>query len=156
MPFCTRSSKLTLSVVVGAATPGFAKWIFAILCYIGAGIQVLGFIAVSKVSKSTIRSHSSVCYGVFKRHPLRKNLSYSNDIYHWTGSLPSPGSRCLSFGSSYPQLDTPPPKLTASSNTTLPARRVTTLLRSRTHQIRSATSSRGLMSGSWEVYGPSS
>ena len=152
MPFCSRSSKLTLSVVVGAATPGVAKWIFAILCYIGAGIQVLGFIAVSKVSKLPIRSYSSA----FKRPPLRKNLSYSNDICHWTGSSPLPDSRYLSFGSSYPQLDTPRPKRTARRNTTLPVRRVTTLPHLRAHQIRSVTSSRGLMSGSWEVYGPCS
>jgi hypothetical protein len=41
----------TLSIaapsIVGAATPGAAKWIFAVVCYVGAGIQVLGFIAVS-------------------------------------------------------------------------------------------------------------
>ena len=41
---------LPCNLVVGAVTPGAAKWIFAIVCYIGAGIQVLGFIAVSKVS----------------------------------------------------------------------------------------------------------
>ena len=45
--------------VVGAATPGAAKWIFAIVCYIGAGLQVLGLVAVSKVSKPSIRRHSA-------------------------------------------------------------------------------------------------
>lgn len=52
---CFRSSELTFSVVVGAATPGAAKWIFAIVCYIGAGLQLLGFVGVSKVSKSSSR-----------------------------------------------------------------------------------------------------
>ncbi|CDO73231.1 hypothetical protein BN946_scf185007.g286 [Trametes cinnabarina] len=32
--------------IVGAATPSFAKWIFAIVCYIGAAVQLLGIIAV--------------------------------------------------------------------------------------------------------------
>ncbi|KAI8981290.1 hypothetical protein BD414DRAFT_420034 [Trametes punicea] len=32
--------------IVGASTPSFAKWIFAIVCYIGAAIQILGFVAV--------------------------------------------------------------------------------------------------------------
>jgi hypothetical protein len=35
--------------VVGAATPSFARWIFAIICYVGAMIQILGFIGVAKV-----------------------------------------------------------------------------------------------------------
>jgi len=46
-------TEIAPSVVVGAATPGAAKWILAIICYIGAGIQVLGLIAVSKVRKSS-------------------------------------------------------------------------------------------------------
>ncbi|KAI0778561.1 hypothetical protein BD413DRAFT_465071 [Trametes elegans] len=32
--------------IVGASTPSFAKWLFAIVCYVGAAIQVLGIIAV--------------------------------------------------------------------------------------------------------------
>jgi len=42
----------TLSIatpsIVGAATPSFAKWILAIVCYAAAGIQILGFIGVSQ------------------------------------------------------------------------------------------------------------
>ncbi|KAJ3568802.1 hypothetical protein NP233_g5480 [Leucocoprinus birnbaumii] len=34
--------------IVGAATPSFAGWILAIICFIGAGVQILGFIGVSK------------------------------------------------------------------------------------------------------------
>lgn len=37
--------------VVGAtaATPSAAKWIFAIICYVGAALQLMGFVAVIKV-----------------------------------------------------------------------------------------------------------
>ncbi|OBZ80005.1 hypothetical protein A0H81_00937 [Grifola frondosa] len=42
----------TLSVatssIVGASTPSSAKWIFAIICYVGAALQVLAFVAVRK------------------------------------------------------------------------------------------------------------
>jgi hypothetical protein len=38
--------------VVGAATPSFAPWILAIVCFVGAAIQVLGFIGVAKVAFS--------------------------------------------------------------------------------------------------------
>jgi hypothetical protein len=37
-----------LCPVVGAATPSFARSIFAVVCYVGAMIQVLGFIGVAK------------------------------------------------------------------------------------------------------------
>lgn len=36
-------------IVVGAATPSSARWIFAAICYVGAVIQVLGFIGVAQV-----------------------------------------------------------------------------------------------------------
>lgn len=42
------SSLRPLCPVVGAATPSFARWIFAVVCYVGAMIQVLGFIGVAK------------------------------------------------------------------------------------------------------------
>jgi hypothetical protein len=42
----------TLSIatnsIVGASTPSFAKWITAVVCYIAAAIQILGFIGVSR------------------------------------------------------------------------------------------------------------
>jgi hypothetical protein len=44
----TCSSLRPLCPVVGAATPSFARSIFAVLCYIGAMIQVLGFIGVAQ------------------------------------------------------------------------------------------------------------
>lgn len=54
----------TLSVatpsIVGAATPGAAKWIFAIVCYVGAGIQVLGLIAVSKEKSVLFKRYLSL------------------------------------------------------------------------------------------------
>jgi len=71
--FAAANRNLTPSVVVGAVTPGAAKWIFAIICYIGAGIQVAGFIAVSKVSKSSIHRHSAVCAGVKRPLPPQEN-----------------------------------------------------------------------------------
>ena len=37
------------SAVVGAATPSLARWIFAAICYVGAMIQILGFIGVARV-----------------------------------------------------------------------------------------------------------
>ena len=46
-PFCS---------VVGAATPSFARWIFAAICYVGAMIQVLGFVGVAKVCISPVYS----------------------------------------------------------------------------------------------------
>ncbi|EJF67029.1 hypothetical protein DICSQDRAFT_131301 [Dichomitus squalens LYAD-421 SS1] len=32
--------------IVGASTPSFAKWLFAIICWIAAGVQIFGFVAV--------------------------------------------------------------------------------------------------------------
>jgi len=52
----------TLSVatpdIVGAATPSFARWIFAVVCYVGAMIQVLGFIGVAKEKPVLFRRYS--------------------------------------------------------------------------------------------------
>jgi len=87
---------------------------------------------------------------------LRKNPFCSNDIYRLVGSSPSPGSRYPSLGSSSPPLDIPRPKLIAKGTTIPPAPRVISPLRSQTRRTPSATSSRGLMSGSWEDYGSSS
>jgi len=87
---------------------------------------------------------------------LRKNPFCSNDIYRLVGSSPSPASRYPSLGSSSPPLDIPRPKLTAKGTTTLTAPRVISPPRLQARRILSATSSRGLMSGSWEDYGSSS
>ena len=135
-----------------------AKWIFAIVCYIGAAIQVLGLIAVGKVSKLSIRRHSAVSGRIVERPPLllRKNPVYSNDIYRLAGSSPSPGSRYPSLGSSSPPPDIPRPKPTAKGITILPVPRVISPLRLRARRRLSAISSPGSMSGSWEDYGLSS
>jgi len=45
-----------LCPVVGAATPSFARWIFAAICYVGAMIQVLGFVGVAKACISPVHS----------------------------------------------------------------------------------------------------
>lgn len=51
----------TLSIatpsIVGAATPSFAKWVFAIVCYVAAGIQVLGFLGVARESTILFRRY---------------------------------------------------------------------------------------------------
>ncbi|KAF7966636.1 hypothetical protein HWV62_37595 [Athelia sp. TMB] len=41
--------------IVGASTPSFAKWIFAIVCYVAAALQVLGIIAVAQDKAITFR-----------------------------------------------------------------------------------------------------
>jgi len=54
----------TLSVatpsIVGAATPSFAKWVLAIACYVGAGIQILGFIGVAQERTILYRRYVSL------------------------------------------------------------------------------------------------
>ncbi|TFY83587.1 hypothetical protein EWM64_g416 [Hericium alpestre] len=54
----------TLSVatpmIVGAATPSFAKWILGIICYVGAGIQILGFIGVAKERPILFRRYTTL------------------------------------------------------------------------------------------------
>ncbi|EIN14212.1 hypothetical protein PUNSTDRAFT_49034 [Punctularia strigosozonata HHB-11173 SS5] len=51
----------TLSVatpsIVGAATPSFAPWLFAIICYVAAGVQVLGFFGVSRESPNLFKRY---------------------------------------------------------------------------------------------------
>lgn len=51
----------TLSIatpsIVGAATPSFAKWIFAIVCYVAAAIQVFGFLGVARESTILYRRY---------------------------------------------------------------------------------------------------
>ena len=48
--FFPRAPLDTCCAVVGASTPSFAKWIFAIVCYVATALQVLGIIAVAQVS----------------------------------------------------------------------------------------------------------
>ncbi|KAI0963777.1 hypothetical protein AcW1_000756 [Taiwanofungus camphoratus] len=54
----------TLSVatpsIVGAATPSFAKWIFAIICYVGAALQLLGLHAVWSERPITFRRYTTL------------------------------------------------------------------------------------------------
>ncbi|KAL0580371.1 hypothetical protein V5O48_001616 [Marasmius crinis-equi] len=46
--------------IVGASTPSFAAWILAIICFIGAGLQVLGFIGVAKEKPILFRRYLSL------------------------------------------------------------------------------------------------
>lgn len=54
----------TLSVatpsIVGAATPSYAPWLLAIACYVGAAIQVLGFIGVYKEKHILFRRYATL------------------------------------------------------------------------------------------------
>lgn len=47
-----RASTLQKIPVVGASTPSSASSILAVLCFIGAGVQILGFIGVARVCTS--------------------------------------------------------------------------------------------------------
>ncbi|KZT30464.1 hypothetical protein NEOLEDRAFT_1126019 [Neolentinus lepideus HHB14362 ss-1] len=46
--------------LVGAATPSFAKWLFAIICYVGAGLQVLGFLGVYQDKSILFRRYTTL------------------------------------------------------------------------------------------------
>ncbi|KAI0274632.1 hypothetical protein BC834DRAFT_814875 [Gloeopeniophorella convolvens] len=54
----------TLSVatpdIVGAAVFSFAHWIFAIICYVGAFVQVLGFIGVAQEKSVLFRRYTAL------------------------------------------------------------------------------------------------
>jgi len=54
----------TLSIatpdIVGASTPSFARWIFAAVCYVGAMIQVLGFIGVAREKAVLFRRYTTL------------------------------------------------------------------------------------------------
>ncbi|KAG1755201.1 uncharacterized protein EDB91DRAFT_1233953 [Suillus paluster] len=58
----------TLSVatpsIVGAATPSFASWLLAIVCYVGAAIQVLGFIGVAQDKPTLFRRYVTMHLGI--------------------------------------------------------------------------------------------
>lgn len=43
--------------IVGAATPSYASWIFAIICYVGAGIQLFGFMGVAREKPIVFRRY---------------------------------------------------------------------------------------------------
>ncbi|KAI6047567.1 hypothetical protein EDC04DRAFT_2556324 [Pisolithus marmoratus] len=58
----------TLSVatpsIVGAATPSVAPWLFAIICYVGAAVQILGFLGVAQEKPIVYRRYvtlHSIC-----------------------------------------------------------------------------------------------
>ncbi|KAG0708944.1 hypothetical protein DFH29DRAFT_993797 [Suillus ampliporus] len=58
----------TLSVatpsIVGAVTPSFAPWLLAIVCYVGAAIQVLGFIGVVQEKPTFFRHYVTLHLGI--------------------------------------------------------------------------------------------
>ena len=72
-PILPSSLLRPLCLVVGAATPSFARWIFAAICYVGAMIQVLGFVGVAKVCISPVYSLGcSLLADAGKTHTIQK------------------------------------------------------------------------------------
>jgi len=50
--------------IVGAVTPSFAPWLFAIVCYVGAALQVLGFMGVAQEKHILFRRYATLNVGV--------------------------------------------------------------------------------------------
>ncbi|KAJ2931186.1 hypothetical protein H1R20_g5931, partial [Candolleomyces eurysporus] len=46
--------------IVGAATPSFARWILAIICFVVSAVQVLGFIGVSREKPTLYRRYVTI------------------------------------------------------------------------------------------------
>ncbi|TFK57201.1 hypothetical protein OE88DRAFT_1650834 [Heliocybe sulcata] len=46
--------------LVGSAVPSFGKWILAIICFVGAGLQVLGFMAVRQDKTILFRRYTTL------------------------------------------------------------------------------------------------
>ncbi|CAL1695455.1 unnamed protein product [Somion occarium] len=60
LPVSEFEPDLYLIAVVGASTPSVAKWVFAIICYVAAGVQVLGFIGVWKERPIMYRRYATL------------------------------------------------------------------------------------------------
>jgi hypothetical protein len=73
-PVLPRSRLRHCCIVVGAATPSFARWIFAAICYVGAFIQVLGFIGVARVCILFSHVHVHKSPVTHTTYGFRKNL----------------------------------------------------------------------------------
>jgi hypothetical protein len=81
-PILPSSLLRPLCPVVGAATPSFARWIFAAICYVGAMIQVLGFVGVAKACISPVHSLAcSLLADAGKTHTIQK-IHYSTCPNH--------------------------------------------------------------------------
>lgn len=52
--------KLIICPVVGASVPSVAKWILAIIAFVGAGVQIFGFLGVFQVCHSYSYDDGSV------------------------------------------------------------------------------------------------
>lgn len=70
--------------VVGASTPSFAKWITAVVCYVAAAIQILGFIGVSRVGVPFRKSYSirSSSHNVAGEANIVSKIPYPTWINH--------------------------------------------------------------------------
>ncbi|OJA10836.1 hypothetical protein AZE42_00254 [Rhizopogon vesiculosus] len=50
--------------IVGAATPSFAPWLLAIVCYVGAAIQILGLMGVAQEKPILFRRYATLNFGI--------------------------------------------------------------------------------------------
>jgi hypothetical protein len=80
-----------VAVVVGAAVFSGAAWILAIICYVGAGLQVLGFMGVAQASVFMRKLHPQFWFSTFILSiPYiflilhRKSQSCIEDTSHYT------------------------------------------------------------------------
>ncbi|KAI0051768.1 hypothetical protein FA95DRAFT_202621 [Auriscalpium vulgare] len=46
--------------IVGAASPSFAPWVLAAICYVGAAIQIIGFLGVAREQPITFRRYTTL------------------------------------------------------------------------------------------------
>ncbi|TBU48181.1 hypothetical protein BD309DRAFT_997826 [Dichomitus squalens] len=74
--------------IVGASTPSFAKWLFAIICWIAAGVQIFGFVAVRQERPIFYRRYQaqSKCIADFFGNTISANNSEGQtlcDIFPW-------------------------------------------------------------------------
>ncbi|THH20644.1 hypothetical protein EW146_g761 [Bondarzewia mesenterica] len=73
--------------IVGAATPLFASWIFAIICYVGAAMQVFGVIGVAKekpiVFRRYITLHIMITVAAFSVAAVWIALDQLCEIFPW-------------------------------------------------------------------------
>ncbi|KAF8622883.1 hypothetical protein AX15_006648 [Amanita polypyramis BW_CC] len=98
--------------IVGAATPSFAPWIFAAICFVGAAIQLLGAIGV-KLEKAPsfrlyVRLHGPILVAAFAvsavwiiisavRHTTARDKCLSNFFPDESGSSGEGQSLCNIF-----------------------------------------------------------
>jgi hypothetical protein len=144
-------AKCLILLVVGAATPSFAAWVFAIVCFVGAAVQFLGIWGVLQVASpcSYLPSLKSEIYSHFPR----RNRACSVAMFNYTSSSPSAHLPSEPRGPSSPPLGIAPRLPTAKriSSATMGTPPLISVKPGR----RCAISSHGSMSVSWAAYSSS-